>query len=292
MLFFRNPSSGKLKKQFTFIVDNGPAESPFSIQLQLCLVRLLRFLNLDRIVQVSFAEYHSKQNYVERVHAEENRALSKHGPFSSKIIHKKCAVGSKEHYENMEKMEEEVCRCLNTATFGKKAFQCYRGVRQQDFVFADEQTVHEFLTLSEENKAVCTTTYTTLSSTVTRNLNVVWGIEHFSGSYYDDYKIIKNNHKSCPCTCRTAWKDTTAIYGLDSNVHGVRQYKLQPLPDYIRWKETGELHYLPFNERVLLDKGDWDNCPGLVLPTRVLNLCFAVVPHPTDDCLKEISKLA
>lgn len=184
-------------------------------------------------------------------------------------------------------------RCLNTATFGKKAFQCFRGVRQPDFVFADEQSMHEFLSLSEENKAVFTTTYTALSSTVTRNLNVVWGIdEHFSGSYYDDYKIIKNDHESCPY--RTAWKDkyTTAIYALDSHVYGVGQYDLQPLPDYIRWKETGELHYIPFNERVLLDKGDWDNCPGLFLPTRVLNLCFAVVPHPTDDCLKEISKLA
>lgn len=41
--------------------------------VQMCLVRLLRFLQLNKIIQVSFAEYHSKRNFVERVHAEGKR---------------------------------------------------------------------------------------------------------------------------------------------------------------------------------------------------------------------------
>lgn len=68
-------STGCLKNKFTFVVDNGPAEQPSSPMVQMCLVRLLLWLKLEKIVQVSFVEYHSKRNYVERVHAEENRVL-------------------------------------------------------------------------------------------------------------------------------------------------------------------------------------------------------------------------
>ena len=48
----------------------------------------LNFLKLQRVVHVSFAEYHSKRNYVERVHATKNEALSKHEPFSSMLVHR------------------------------------------------------------------------------------------------------------------------------------------------------------------------------------------------------------
>ena len=41
--------------------------------VQMCLARLLKFLKLDKACQTSFAEYHSKRNFVERAHAEENR---------------------------------------------------------------------------------------------------------------------------------------------------------------------------------------------------------------------------
>ncbi len=91
---FRDKTTGQLKKEFISVVDNGPAEQPSSPLVQLSLVRLLRYLNLDK---VSFAEYHSKRNFVERVHAEENRVLSKRGPFSSKSLHKSAAPGSQEH---------------------------------------------------------------------------------------------------------------------------------------------------------------------------------------------------
>lgn len=57
------------------------------------------FLRLHRITQVSFAKYHSKHNIVERIHAEENRVLSKHGPFDSKQMHPLAPTGTKEPVE-------------------------------------------------------------------------------------------------------------------------------------------------------------------------------------------------
>ena len=81
---FRNPTTGKLKSVMLFIVDNGPSEMPSSPLVKMCLIRLLQILQLRRATQVSFAEYHSKQNFVERVHAAENEVLSKHGPFDEK----------------------------------------------------------------------------------------------------------------------------------------------------------------------------------------------------------------
>lgn len=38
--FFRDKTAGKLKKEFTFVVDNGPTEQPSSPAVQMCLVRL------------------------------------------------------------------------------------------------------------------------------------------------------------------------------------------------------------------------------------------------------------
>lgn len=80
---FRNPQTGKLKEHFAFIVDNGPSEALASPLLRMWLVRLARILKLKSVTQKSFAEYHSKRNPVERVHAAQNHALSNE-KFSSK----------------------------------------------------------------------------------------------------------------------------------------------------------------------------------------------------------------
>jgi len=135
-----------------FVVDNGPAEQPSSHLVQMCLVRLLNFLQLDKLTQVSFAEYHSKRNFVERVHAEENRMLSKHGPFGSKPLHKRATAGSKEHAENMESVAEEVRKCIVQGSFGSHPLQCYRGVKPSDYVFNGEKELQNFLSLNEEGK--------------------------------------------------------------------------------------------------------------------------------------------
>ena len=63
--FFRNVETGKLKEMMGFIVDNGPSEAPSNLLVQMLLVRLLNFLDLDKATQRSFAEYLSKRNFVE-----------------------------------------------------------------------------------------------------------------------------------------------------------------------------------------------------------------------------------
>ena len=47
-------------------------------------------------------------------------------------------TGSDEHRENIEHMADEVSKCLQTATFGGKLLQCYRGIKPKDFLFDDE----------------------------------------------------------------------------------------------------------------------------------------------------------
>lgn len=50
--------------------------------VEMLLVCLQRYLGIKKVTQVSFAEYHSKRNPVERMHASEERELAKHGPFA------------------------------------------------------------------------------------------------------------------------------------------------------------------------------------------------------------------
>ena len=79
-VFFRDHITGQLQKEFIFVVDNGPAEQPSSPLVQMCLARLLNFLNLDKICQTSFAEYHSKNNYVKRVPSRPRPPMQLDGP--------------------------------------------------------------------------------------------------------------------------------------------------------------------------------------------------------------------
>ena len=92
---------------------------------------------------------HSKRNYVERVHAEENRVLSKHGPFSSKLLYPSASPGSKEHKANMENMTEKIAglalleahldldRCMHTVewseltSFSQMRNSCRRSCRAE-----------------------------------------------------------------------------------------------------------------------------------------------------------------
>ena len=99
-----------------------------------------------------------KRNFVERVHASENLALSRHGAFNSKQIHPKAEVGSAQHLENMEKMADDVKDCLAQARFAGRFLQCFRGIGR-DGIFNDEERLKEFLRFSEERKEECDWTY-------------------------------------------------------------------------------------------------------------------------------------
>ena len=90
---------------------------------------------------------------------------------------------------------------------------------------------------------------------------------------------------------RTSWKDkyTTSLYStLEVNC---RRFELQPIPGYIRWYKTGEMHYLPMEERALL-LGPWDNITGIFLPSKIVDLCFTVVQVLNDELTNLIALLS
>ena len=89
-------------------------------------------------------EYHSKMNYVERIHAEENQLLSRHEPFSSELVHQLVSTGSKEHKANMERMVDEVRQCIGLGTFGSWPLLSYRGIKPCDYLFTDEEQLPQF----------------------------------------------------------------------------------------------------------------------------------------------------
>ena len=184
-----------MKKQFTFVVDNGPSEQPSSPLAQMCLVRLLFFLKLDKITQCSFAAYHSKRNYVERAHAEENRALLQHGPFKSDKVYPSAKLATENHKANIEAMAMEVKECLLGARFGGRGFQCYRGIKPSEYIFNDKQALHTFLSLTEELKHEFPDSYNTCTSNLTMmtTLEVAWGVDPtYCGKYSYDYSLLCN----------------------------------------------------------------------------------------------------
>ena len=151
--FFRNQETGKLKEMMGFIVDNGLSEAPSSSFVWMLLVRLLKFLDLDKVTQRSFVEYLSKRNFVERVHTVENKVLSDHGPFSSKRVHAVAAPGSAEHKENMERMAQDVIDYIRKGMFNKEPIKCFRGIgSEQNYIFRDKNALKSFSLLSEERK--------------------------------------------------------------------------------------------------------------------------------------------
>ena len=64
-------------------------------------------LQLKSITQKFFAEYHSKRNPLERVHAVENPSLSNKA-FTSTGVHDEYEKGDNRHLENMEFMASKV----------------------------------------------------------------------------------------------------------------------------------------------------------------------------------------
>ena len=193
--FFRNPSTGKLKDEIILVVDNGPSEQPSSPLVQMLLVRLLKFLKLKKIVQVSFAEYHSKRNFVERVHS---IALSRHGPFDSHLVHQSSFTGSKEHRENMEAMAKEVQECLNACQYSKKPLQCFRGIPVENFIFNDDENLKTFLSLTEERKMLTPPShcyYSPVKNSLFDNLIITWNLD----VSFEDYNLLRRSVKILIC---------------------------------------------------------------------------------------------
>ena len=136
-------------------MDNG-IEKPRSPLVKMLLVRLRRLLGLKVAIQLSFAEYHSKRNPVERVHAVYTKELEKHRPFQFPNLH----VDSVEHKKKMEEMSEDVENVLKHAKFGGEYMTVAKGVGGENhFVFDDMSKLYAFLSMTEDCKAKCDMQY-------------------------------------------------------------------------------------------------------------------------------------
>ena len=224
--FFRNPESEQLKEVFMFVVDNGPSEAPANITVQLLLSRLVKFLNLDKAVQRSFAEYLSKRNFVERCHAAENKALEKHEPFSSKQIHPSAVPGTEKHKENMEKMANDVKEVIDGTLFNKEPIRCFRGVGDQ-LVFDDDDGLKYFSSLCDDRKESCNLHCSAVKNGIYSYLVQNWGVsENFTGSYADDYRSLKSKSEA------STSKYSISVFRQSEQWRGKRQerFEREPIP--------------------------------------------------------------
>lgn len=283
---FRNPETGQFKEILVTIVDNG-IEKPRSPLVKMLLVRLRQLLGLKVVIHLSFAEYHSKRNPVEQVHAVHTKELEKYRPFQIPNLN----VDSVEHKKKMEEMREDVEVVLRQATFNGKYTTVTKGVGgENNFVFDDMSNLHAFFSMTEDRKAKCNMQYQlNRDSNILKDLAQVWNVDTtMTRSYSDDYDMINNNFSSCH---RTAWTDKYTTVLFDEQTPTEFQWK-QPIPDYVRWYLTdGEQHYMTFEERGLLTTGAWDDIEGLFLPSKILDLINLVHPHMSKTFYKDLALL-
>ena len=286
-VFFRNPETLQVKEVFIFVVDNGPSEAPASNIVQMLLARLVKFLNLDKAVQRSFAEYLSKRNFVERCHAAENKALERHEPFSSKQIHPSAVPGTEAHKENMEKMATDVKVAIDGTMFNKEPIRCFRGVGDR-LVFDDDEGLKYFSSLCSDRKESCDLRYSAVKNGIYGYLVQNWGVkDNFTGSYADDYRSLKSDASKS--------KYSVSVFRQDDKWRGKMQEKFErePIPDLLRFEQTRAMHYLPYEVRRDLPEGEWDGITQLFLPSDILDLSQKVFyPKPTQDILSTIAFLA
>lgn len=288
---FRNPVTGKLKEHFVFIVDNGPSEAPASPLVKMWLVRLARLLRLKSVTQKSFAEYHSKRNPVERVHAVQNHALSNE-QFSSTGVYDEYDIGDTRHHENMQHMAEKVKQSLLHTKYGGNPCTVQRGIGgEENFVFNDEEELVSFLRKSELRKDEDDRQYQPVKNKLWRDVATVWNLdENFDGSYRDDYQITQNSfHEEGDRTC---WSDKYTTVVLNPDVPcktEERFFTMQPIPDYVRWLQSGgEMHYLP-QEKMQNLQTHVDNTPAAFLPSKILELTAKVFSYGVETILPYIA---
>ena len=173
--FFRNPNTGKLKEIIVSVVDNG-VDMPRSPMIMMLLTRLRRFFKLETVVRVSYAEYHSKRNPVERVHAVHTVQLEKHGPF---YFNSNLRTDTENHKKELEKLREDIKDELSQANFGGTHTLVINGVgEEENFVFNDIENLEKFLRLNEDKKQKCEITYNAnRTSKVLHELVDIWNVD-------------------------------------------------------------------------------------------------------------------
>lgn len=107
--------------------------------------------------------------------------------------------------------------------------------------------------------------YHAQTNDLSQELSLLWGVKiPFEGTYYDDYTELLDMQKTR--------RDKYTITNISENLEEIKQ--LQLLPDYLRWIESTELHYLPYLKLKHLDEGLWTSIPSLYLPTELMNMIF------------------
>ncbi|CAB3985475.1 Hypothetical predicted protein, partial [Paramuricea clavata] len=152
--------------------DNGSSEAPSHPMVKMWLARMANVLELKSLTQKSFAEYHSKRNPVERVHAVENRALSNE-VFTSTGVHKEYEKDDQQHLENMEFVANE------------------RGIGDEDnFVFDGEKQLLTFLGRSERLKNEDNEHYFPKQNKLWQDVALIWDLN------VDFHSLVDKSYKN------------------------------------------------------------------------------------------------
>ncbi|KXJ10066.1 hypothetical protein AC249_AIPGENE26300 [Exaiptasia diaphana] len=146
--------------------------------------------------------------------------------------------------------------------------------------------------LKEANKELSALNYTANhSSKILKSLHDIWGMDQDFNGLYEDHKMITYDDDSACCWCD---KYTTIVYGdgYDNEDFNERFHR-QPLPDFPRWLKTdGELHYLPYELRSCLPKGEWDGSPACFLPSHILDMAFCLIPEQSGPVTQSLALLS
>ena len=123
---------------------------------------------------------------------------------------------------------------------------------------------------------------------------LLWGLkEDFVGSYREDYQVLQNTLEEEGE--RTSWMDhySTTVFNPDLKSPMSRvSLTLQPIPDYVRWLNTGgKLHFMPYEKMQELKLQVVAETPAVFLPSKILEMTFKIFPHGVDHILPSIAFL-
>ena len=148
---FKN-EDGMLKANLLLTVDGGGDERPRNKMTKFCVTLLRWLLQRDRIKVQSYAEHDSKLHSVERIHSQENRALSQGGEISSYSVHSNENDEIGQHSldkmkENIEYAVLDVANRLDGTPFAEHSIRAMRAPTVEDWVFNTdyEQNIRDFL---------------------------------------------------------------------------------------------------------------------------------------------------
>ncbi len=193
--------------------------------VRMCLVRLLNYLRLNKITHVSFAEYHSKQNFVEHVHAEE----IKHGPFNSRSVQPQARNQALQGTHG--RRDQEVHRSQLHSREWSLRMLCFMKKKGSIPSYTVEwEREYGILPIEVCRESECCCECVALSV----------GDDHFEGSIWGSTKPWTMRWLQKWGLHRRTSTHTTALHSATEGVQ-CRRYELQPILDYLHRYRTGEL---------------------------------------------------